>query len=157
MDAAVDGWLAELDRAPTFYFDSIIQLELDTWSRGRVALVGDAGYCPGPAVGGSTSIAVLGAYVLAGELAAAQGDYTRAFAAYERAMTDAVRRSRAFARAAAKTIVPGSRAGVWGLTRAAQLISVLPAGVSRAIAKLNTNGARLYDSMEYKEYADIDI
>lgn len=157
MDAAVDGWLAELDRAPTFYFDSIIQLELDTWSRGRVALVGDAGYCPGPAVGGSTSIAVLGAYVLAGELAAAQGDYTRAFAAYERAMTDAVRRSRAFARAAAKTIVPSSRAGVWGLTRAAQLISVLPAGVSRAIAKLNTNGARLYDSMEYKEYADIDI
>ncbi|MEE3066720.1 MAG: FAD-dependent monooxygenase [Actinomycetota bacterium] len=157
MDAAVDGWLAELDRAPTFYFDSIIQLELDTWSRGRVALVGDAGYCPGPAVGGSTSIAVLGAYVLAGELAAAQGDYTRAFAAYERAMADAVRRSRAFARAAAKTIVPSSRAGVWGLTRAAQLISVLPAGVSRAIAKLNTNGARLYDSMEYKEYADIDI
>jgi 2-polyprenyl-6-methoxyphenol hydroxylase-like FAD-dependent oxidoreductase len=155
MDATVDGWVAELDRAPTFYFDSIIQLELDAWSRGRVALVGDAGYCPGPAVGGSTSIAVLGAYVLAGELAAAKGDYPRAFAAYERAMADAVRRSRAFARAAAKTIVPGSPAGVWALTRAAQLISVLPAGLTRAIAKMNTNGARLYDSMEYKEYAEV--
>ncbi len=157
MDPAVDGWLAELDHAPTFYFDSIIQLELDTWSRGRVALVGDAGYCPGPAVGGSTSIAVLGAYVLAGELAEAKGDYTRAFPAYERAMADAVRRSRTFARAAAKTIVPGSRAGVWALTRAARLISVLPAGLSRAIAKMNSNGARLYDSMEYKEYAEIDV
>jgi 2-polyprenyl-6-methoxyphenol hydroxylase-like FAD-dependent oxidoreductase len=153
MDPAVDGWVAELDRAPTFYFDSIIQLELNTWSRGRVALVGDAGYCPGPAVGGSTSLAVIGAYVLAGELAQAKGDYPRAFASYENAMADAVRHSRAFARTAAKTIVPSSRAGVWGLTRAAQLISVLPAGLSRAIAKMNTNGARLYDSMEYKEYA----
>lgn len=155
MHPAVNGWLEQLDHSPTFYFDSIIQLEMDTWSRGRVALVGDAGYCPGPAVGGSTSIAVLGAYVLAGELAEANGDYARAFAAYERAMADAVRRSRTFARAAAKSIVPGSRAGVWALTRAARLISVLPAGLSRAIAKMNTNGARLYDSMQYKDYADV--
>ena len=48
---------------------------MDSWTRGRVALVGDAGYCPGPAVGGSTSLAVVGAYVLAGELAAAGGDH----------------------------------------------------------------------------------
>ena len=61
--------LDELDRTPAFYFDSITQLRMDTWSRGRVTLVGDAGYCPGPAVGGSTSLAVVGAYVLAGELA----------------------------------------------------------------------------------------
>ncbi|OOK70485.1 FAD binding domain protein [Mycobacterium kansasii] len=60
MHPQVDGWLDELDRTPTFYFDSITQLQLDSWSRGRVTLVGDAGYCPGPAVGGSTSIAVLG-------------------------------------------------------------------------------------------------
>jgi 2-polyprenyl-6-methoxyphenol hydroxylase-like FAD-dependent oxidoreductase len=155
MHPEVDGWLAELDRAPTFYFDSIIQLQLDTWSRGRVALVGDAGYCPGPAVGGSTSLAVLGAYVLAGELAEAKGDYTCAFPSYERAMADAVRHSRAFARTVAKTIVPSSRAGVWGLTHAAQLISVLPAGLTKAIARMNTNGARLYDSMQYKEYATV--
>ncbi|EUA92992.1 hypothetical protein I551_0535 [Mycobacterium ulcerans str. Harvey] len=48
----VDLWLEELDRTPAFYFDSITQLQLDTWSRGRVTgrvtLVGDAGYCPGP-------------------------------------------------------------------------------------------------------------
>ena len=86
--AQVDGWLDELDHTPTFYFDSITQLQLDTWSRGRVTLVGDAGYCPGPAVGGSTSLAVLGAYVLAGELARARGDHAQAFAAYEREMAD---------------------------------------------------------------------
>jgi 2-polyprenyl-6-methoxyphenol hydroxylase-like FAD-dependent oxidoreductase len=77
-----DRWLAEVDHTPTFYFDSISQLALDIWSRGRVTLVGDAGYCPGPAVGGSTSLAVIGAYVLAGELIAARGDHLRAFAAY---------------------------------------------------------------------------
>jgi 2-polyprenyl-6-methoxyphenol hydroxylase-like FAD-dependent oxidoreductase len=153
MDPTVDGWLEELDRTPTFYFDSITQLQLDTWSRGRVTLVGDAGYCPGPAVGGSTSLSVLGAYVLAGELAQAGGDYERAFAAYEREMGEPVRRSRAFARGVAVSLVPKSRAAVWALTRGAQLVSALPAGVTKAVAKLNTKGARLHDSMQYKEYS----
>jgi 2-polyprenyl-6-methoxyphenol hydroxylase-like FAD-dependent oxidoreductase len=152
MDATVDSWLNELDHTPTFYFDSITQLQLDGWSRGRVALVGDAGYCPGPAVGGSTSLAVLGAYVLAGELARARGDYAQAFAAYEREMADSVRRSRAFARTVAKGIVPSSAAGVWALTSGAQLISMLPAGLTKAVARLNTKGVRLYDSMRVPDY-----
>ena len=152
MHPQVDGWLGELDRTPAFYFDSITQLQLDTWSRGRVTLVGDAGYCPGPAVGGSTSIAVLGAYILAGELAQAKGDYARAFAAYEQQMADPVHRSRALARGIAKGLIPRSRVGVWALTRSAQLISMLPAGLTKAVAKLNTKGVRLYDSMQYKEY-----
>jgi len=112
MHPTIDGWLEELDRTPTFYFDSITQLQLQTWSRGRVTLVGDAGYCPGPAVGGSTSLSVLGAYVLAGELAQADGDYARAFASYEQQMAAPVRRSRAFARTAAKTIVPAPGPGL---------------------------------------------
>jgi 2-polyprenyl-6-methoxyphenol hydroxylase-like FAD-dependent oxidoreductase len=149
----VDGWLAELDGPGPFYFDSITQLQLETWSRGRVTLVGDAGYCPGPAVGGSTSLAVLGAYVLAGELAAAGGDHERAFAAYEREMGDVVRRSRAFAIGAARSLIPASRAGVWALARGGQLISALPAGASRALAKLNTGGVRMHDSMRVKDYA----
>ncbi|MFG1626074.1 hypothetical protein [Kribbella sp. NPDC049227] len=61
MHPEVDRWQAELDRTPVFYFDSVIQLRMDSWSRGRVTLVGDAGYRPGPAVGGSTSLAVIGA------------------------------------------------------------------------------------------------
>jgi 2-polyprenyl-6-methoxyphenol hydroxylase-like FAD-dependent oxidoreductase len=155
--AMVDAWLDELDRTPAFYFDSITQLQLDNWSRGRVTLVGDAGYCPGPAVGGSTSVAVLGAYVLAGELAQANGDYVRAFAAYEQQMADPVRRSRALARTMAKSIVPSSAAGVWALTLGAQLISMLPAGLTKALASLNAKGVRLYDSMQYKDYAEADF
>lgn len=152
MHPQVDTWLAESDRTPAFYFDSITQLRMDTWSRGRVTLVGDAGYCPGPAVGGSTSLAVLGAYVLAGELAAAGGDHERAFAAYERELTGIVARSRAFAMGAARSLIPSSRFGVWTLTRAGQLVSVLPTGLSRALAKLNTKGVRLHDSMPVKDY-----
>jgi 2-polyprenyl-6-methoxyphenol hydroxylase-like FAD-dependent oxidoreductase len=157
MDPEVDCWLEELNRAPTFYFDSISQLQLDTWSRGRVTLVGDAGYCPGPAVGGSTSLAVIGAYVLAGELAQAGGDYARAFAAYEREMGESVRRSRAFARGIAMSLVPRSRPGLWALTRGAQLISLLPVSLSRAVAKLNTKGARLHDSMPVPDYAGAGV
>lgn len=68
---ATAGWevprlLAELDQTPAFYFDSITQLQMHTWSQGRVSLVGDAGYCPGPAVGGSTSLAVFPDPILTG-------------------------------------------------------------------------------------------
>lgn len=157
MHDQVDGWLAHIERTPTFYFDSITQLRTDRWSRRRVTLVGDAGYCPGPAVGGSTSLAVLGAYVLAGELARADGDHLRAFAAYELQMREPVHRSRSFARGAAKGIIPGSRAGVWALTRGAQLISAMPGSLSRSLAKLNTKGVRMHDSMPVPDYAGSDV
>jgi 2-polyprenyl-6-methoxyphenol hydroxylase-like FAD-dependent oxidoreductase len=121
---------------------------------GRVTLVGDAGYCPGPAVGGSTSLAVLGAYTLAGELAAAGGDHERALPAYERQMAQLVRHSRAFALNAAKTLIPNSQLGVRALVAGARLVSVLPARVSRAAAKLNSKGVRLHDSMIVRDYAD---
>ncbi|MFF7987315.1 FAD-dependent monooxygenase [Streptomyces sp. NPDC007901] len=156
MHTHVDRWLEELDRTPAFYFDSITQLHMDTWSRGRVTLVGDAGYCPGPAVGGSTSLAVVGAYVLAGELARAGGDHERAFPAYERAMAEHVRGSRAVALSAAKTLVPTSRRGVWGLAHGARLISALPAGPSRALLRLTTKSARFYDSVTVDDYPPED-
>jgi 2-polyprenyl-6-methoxyphenol hydroxylase-like FAD-dependent oxidoreductase len=153
IDPQVDDWLNEVDRTPAFYFDSITQLQLDTWSNGRVTLVGDAGYCPGPAVGGSTSLAVLGAYVLAGELAEANGDYVRAFAAYEREMKNPVLRSRAFARGAARVVIPRSAASVWAVTRGAQLVSLLPSALTSTVAKLNTKGVRMHDSMRVKDYS----
>ncbi|MER6435845.1 FAD-dependent monooxygenase [Streptomyces sp. NPDC001185] len=152
MHARVDCWLDELDRTPALYFDSITQLRMDTWSQGRVTLVGDAGYCPGPAVGGSTSLAVVGAYVLAGELAQAGGDHKRAFPAYERVMTEHVRGSRAAGLSAAKTLIPMSRLGVWGLAQGARLISALPAGPSRALLRLTTQSARFYNSVTVDDY-----
>ncbi|MFC6080070.1 FAD-dependent monooxygenase [Sphaerisporangium aureirubrum] len=85
------GWevprlLAALEDAPDFYLDSISQVRMDHWSAGRVVLVGDAAYGPSPASGQGTSLALVGAYVLAGCLAEAGGDHVAAFAAYEREM-----------------------------------------------------------------------
>ena len=152
MSAQVDRWLDEVERTPTFYFDAITQLELTSWSRGRVTLVGDAGYCPGPAVGGSTSLAVYGAYVLAGEIAKAGGDPAVAFAGYEATMAPSVLGSRSLARVNAKTLVPGSRWGVRALVGTARAVSVLPLGVTQALARLNRKGVRLYDSMPLPDY-----
>lgn len=59
-------------------------MKLDRWSHGRVALVGDAAYCASPLSGHGATLATVGAYVLAGELARADGNHEQAFAAYER-------------------------------------------------------------------------
>ncbi len=143
----VDRWLEEIPRTPTFYFDAITQLQMRTWSRGRVTLVGDAGYCPGPAVGGSTSLAVYGAYVLAAEMVRAGDDHAAAFAAYERTLLPRVEGSRKLAAVNAKTVVPMSDCGIRALVGAGQLISLLPLSVTQALARLNTKGVRLYDTM----------
>jgi 2-polyprenyl-6-methoxyphenol hydroxylase-like FAD-dependent oxidoreductase len=63
-----DALLAAAETADDFYFDSFSQVHMPTISQGRVTLVGDAGYCASPLSGMGTSLALVGAYVLAGEL-----------------------------------------------------------------------------------------
>jgi len=95
---ADDGWvrpqlLQYMRTAPDFYFDEMSQIKMDRWSKGRVALVGDAGYCCSPLSGQGTSVALLGAYILAGELAAAGDDYELGFANYHKEFHDYVKRN----------------------------------------------------------------
>jgi 2-polyprenyl-6-methoxyphenol hydroxylase-like FAD-dependent oxidoreductase len=63
--------------ASDFYFEPMGQIRMDRWSRGRVVLLGDAGYSPSPLTGLGTSLALVGAYILAGELANAGEGATR--------------------------------------------------------------------------------
>ncbi|NUS93687.1 MAG: hypothetical protein HOQ36_14995, partial [Nocardia sp.] len=98
-----DGWevprmLDGIADATDFYFDRTVQVEMDTWSRDRTVLLGDSGYCASPMSGIGTSLALVGAYVLAGELAAAGGDHTLACPAYERKMRRFVGNAQEFAR-----------------------------------------------------------
>ncbi|GAB3150268.1 FAD-dependent monooxygenase [Microbispora hainanensis] len=84
------GWetprlLAAMADASDFFFESVGQVRLDRWSRGRVVLLGDAGYCPTPLTGLGTSLALVGGYVLAGELATT-GDHRVALRNYDRIM-----------------------------------------------------------------------
>jgi len=67
-------------------------------------------------------------------------------------MADPVRHSRAFARTVAKSLVPRSEFGVWALATAGRTLSALPAGLTKAVAKLNNKGVRLYDAMGYPDY-----
>ncbi|HWD82198.1 MAG TPA: FAD-dependent monooxygenase [Kribbella sp.] len=108
------GWevprlLDGLRTAPDFYFDSISQIKLDSYSRGRVSLCGDAGYCASPLSGMGTSLAIVGAYVLAGDLHAAGGDHVRAFAQYDVRMKDFVAACQKQAVDGAMWFIPGSK------------------------------------------------
>jgi 2-polyprenyl-6-methoxyphenol hydroxylase-like FAD-dependent oxidoreductase len=74
-----------LPQAREFTLDSISKVEIDRYADGRVVLLGDSAY--GNTLGGfGTGLAIVGAYVLAGELAAADGDHRVAFARYEQKM-----------------------------------------------------------------------
>ena len=89
------GWetpriLAHLDDTPDFYLDQVAQVVMDRWSDGRVALLGDAAFSASPMSGAGTGLALVGAYLLAGELASAGWDPAVGFARYEERMRDYV-------------------------------------------------------------------
>ena len=114
---AGQGWqvpqfLLDMQQAPDFYYDSISQVELPSWSKGRVVLLGDAASCASPLSGMGTGIAMVGAYVLAHELAATS-DHARAFAEFQRKLAPFVTGSQKFARDATKGFAPSSNAAIW--------------------------------------------
>jgi len=85
------GWetpriLAHVDDTPDFYLDQVAQIVMDRWSSGWVGLLGDAAFSASPMSGQGTGLALVGAYLLAGELAAAGWDPEKGFAAYEARM-----------------------------------------------------------------------
>lgn len=85
------GWecnkiLDLVDGSDDFYFDIIAQIKMKSWTKDRVALLGDAGYCASPFSGQGTNLAIVGAYILAGELKSAEGDYSVAFKRYNERM-----------------------------------------------------------------------
>ncbi|MDX3534584.1 FAD-dependent monooxygenase [Streptomyces sp. MB09-01] len=111
------GWeaprlLRAMRTASDFFFDSMGQVHLDSWSRGRVALLGDAGYCATPLTGLGTSLALVGAYVLAGELAAAGGDHALALRRYDTVMRPYVSQAQQLPPGGAAGFAPSSRLGI---------------------------------------------
>lgn len=110
------GWetprvLAALDDAPDLYLEAVGQVKLPRWSKGRVALVGDAAYCASPISGMGTSLGLSGAYVLAGELGR-HADHAQAFAAYETLMRPYVAQAQSVPTFAPRLASPHSRAGI---------------------------------------------
>ncbi|MCJ2180874.1 FAD-dependent monooxygenase [Novosphingobium album (ex Hu et al. 2023)] len=93
----VPGLLDNMEAAPDFYLGPIAQVKMKGWTRGRVALVGDAAYCPSPFTGQGTSLALVGAYALAREVAHYPTAPADAFARYEAIMRPFVEVNQAIA------------------------------------------------------------
>ncbi|MFJ4334648.1 MULTISPECIES: FAD-dependent monooxygenase [unclassified Streptomyces] len=87
-DWEVPGILGALRDADDVFFDAVGQIRMPRWTSGRVALLGDAAYAPSFLTGQGTSLALVGAYMLAGSLA--DRDHAEGFAAYEHATRDFV-------------------------------------------------------------------
>ncbi|HEK21364.1 MAG TPA: hypothetical protein ENO28_13030 [Bacteroidetes bacterium] len=89
------GWevpkiISHMRESPNFYFDAVSQIIMEKWSQGRVVLVGDAGYGVSLTLGQGTTVAMVGAYVLAGELAENWNDLPKALVNYEHLLRDYV-------------------------------------------------------------------
>ncbi|WP_242908165.1 FAD-dependent monooxygenase [Actinomadura terrae] len=107
------GWeaprvLESLDNG-TLYFEDVAQTRLPTWSEGRIALLGDAAYCATPISGMGTTLALTGAYILAGELTA-HDDPRTAFARYERVLRPLVTQAQQLAPGVPHAVIPRGRA-----------------------------------------------
>jgi 2-polyprenyl-6-methoxyphenol hydroxylase-like FAD-dependent oxidoreductase len=124
---ANDGWefpriLAAMQETDDFYFDVLRQVHMARWSNGRVVLTGDAAWSPTPLSGIGTSLAMVGGYVLAGELAQT-GDVAAALAAYERVMRPFVKKGQDLPKVVVRMLWPHSTIGLTLLHGALRLAS----------------------------------
>jgi 2-polyprenyl-6-methoxyphenol hydroxylase-like FAD-dependent oxidoreductase len=155
---AGEGWdvprlLEFMTEAPDFYFDSISQIHTEHWSRGRAVLLGDAAYCPSPASGQGTSLALVGAYVLAGELAASAGDYHTAFTRYEDEMREYVEQNQTLALENLKGMVQRSRSQIWFQTQMIRILPYLP-GKERIIGRITEAIQKAATAITLKDYSN---
>jgi 2-polyprenyl-6-methoxyphenol hydroxylase-like FAD-dependent oxidoreductase len=144
------GWearevLAALQTAGDLYFDRVSQIEVPNWTKGRVALLGDACACPSLLAGEGSAMAMAEAYTLAGELHAAGGNHEQAFPAYERRLRPYVELKQKGARGFASSFVPKSAAGLWLRNVALEATSRL--GLTKLLF-----GAQLGDPLQLHDY-----
>lgn len=142
----VPGLLGDMRDAPDFYFDRLCQIRMDSWSRGRIALLGDAAFCASPMAGNGTSMALVGAYVLAGELATAP-DHQAAFRRYEEEMREYVARCQKFALGGVDSLMPKSRMFIRMRDLTLRAVPHLPGG-----EKLFGGLQKIANTVSLKEY-----
>jgi 2-polyprenyl-6-methoxyphenol hydroxylase-like FAD-dependent oxidoreductase len=123
------GWkcpelLSRIDSTRDFYFDSISQIKMESWSKGRVTLVGDACDCPSLLSGKGSTLAMVGAYILAGELKQANGNFKTAFEQYQTIFKPFIDKKQKAAQAFAKSFVPKSNFGIWLRNFAFKMMSI---------------------------------
>jgi 2-polyprenyl-6-methoxyphenol hydroxylase-like FAD-dependent oxidoreductase len=138
--ASWTNWIAQ-----QLYFDHVSQIKLESWSRGRVALVGDAAFCVSLVAGQGSALAMISAYVLAGELAKAGGHYEEAFASYEAFLRAYISRKQQGAERFAAVFAPKTQ---WGLSFRNQMIRAF---AIPGLARLAV-GRDIIDALRLPEY-----
>jgi 2-polyprenyl-6-methoxyphenol hydroxylase-like FAD-dependent oxidoreductase len=138
--------LNALERTDDLYFDRVSQVRMPQWSRGRIALVGDAAYCVSLVAGQGSALALTGAYVLAGELAQASGRHVEGFANYETVLRAFIESKQTAAERFAGAFAPKTR---WGLMLRNQVIraAAIP-GIARFAF-----GSDIIDKLRLPDYS----
>ncbi|MFI6212686.1 FAD-dependent monooxygenase [Nocardia brasiliensis] len=145
------GWEAEriaaaMPEATDFYFDELARIDMPAWSQGRVVLLGDAGYCGSPLSGQGTAMALLGAYVLAGEIASHAADPELALARYEEVLRPFIAKAQELAPGGLRAMTPATALGI----RAGQTLSKLM--TSKMLRPLMMKMFTKTESYELPEY-----
>lgn len=115
--AGHDEWripelLAAAQNDPELYFDSVSQIHMPVWHRGRIVLVGDAAHCASPASGRGTSLALTGTWLLARALHEHPHDLQQAFADYEVNQRPHAARAQATAGPGSDLLIPASQEAI---------------------------------------------
>jgi 2-polyprenyl-6-methoxyphenol hydroxylase-like FAD-dependent oxidoreductase len=152
LHAAFDhaGWecsqiLAALEASDDIYFDPVSQIRLDAWSRGRVALVGDAAFAPSLLAGQGSALAMTAAYVLAGELGRSPDQPQEAFARYEHMLRPFIVEKQVAAEKFARSFAPRTNFGLFVRNQATRLFAI------PQLAKLIL-GNSLLDRLDLPDY-----
>jgi 2-polyprenyl-6-methoxyphenol hydroxylase-like FAD-dependent oxidoreductase len=137
--------LDELNGTQELYFDRVSQIRMHSWSRGRIALVGDAAFCVSLLAGQGSALAMTSAYVLAGELAKATGEHEEAFRKYEALFRPYIDIKQRGAEGFAGALAPKTRWGLWFRNQVINTFSI-PGMAKFAI------GREIIDSLRLPEY-----
>lgn len=137
--------LTALDRSDDLYFDRVSQIRMRRWSRGRVALIGDAAFCVSLLAGQGSALAMTSAYVLAGELARAGGRHDEAFRRYESLLRPFIAAKQKGAERFAGAFAPRTR---WGMFFRNQVVKAFGIPLVSRLAL----GRDLADRLELPDY-----
>ncbi|MET0898231.1 MAG: FAD-dependent monooxygenase [Mycobacterium sp.] len=142
--------LAELDQGASLYFSAVGQVSTPVWSKGRIALLGDAAFCNATFGGVGTSLALIGAYVMAGELSRTD-DQPTALANYEQFMrTNLIDATPPVRMSVLRRANPRTRSGIRALHAGARVVASPAAQVAmklvgKRFVTVAADGLRLPD------------
>lgn len=123
IDWQADRLISGLKKSDDFYANELGQIKMNQLSTGRVVLLGDAGYCPSPFTGLGTNLCLVGAYVLAGELARQRNDVMGALKCYEEKMRPFIDECQQISQTTLGFLFPTSRLGIWSMNKLIWVLS----------------------------------